>query len=216
MKTTLNSALFVLTTSLLVSPASGLSAEAESVVGTVARAGGKVTFAVTTNVPGISVHGRSNALEAAIETRESAMGAIHLHKVDAVVRVKTLATGMSVRDNHMRTLVFTTPTGDTPDLWFTAEGSTCVLSGPGLPAARCDLSGSLSIRGTARPFSIALEVSQNGGRLSAAGDGIVKLSAYGIEHPSQFGVTTADEVTLHLELTAAIPVVPMAASAGGQ
>ncbi len=44
----------------------------------------------------------------------------------------------------------------------------------------------------------------------AAGDGIVKLSSYGISRPSQLGVTTTDEVKLHLEFTAKAAASQMA------
>ena len=64
------------------------------------------------------------------------------------------------------------------------------------------VSGQLTIRGTERPFAITLNVKKVGNAYRAAGDGIVKLSTYGIARPSQLGVTTSDEVKLHLEFTA--------------
>ena len=57
-------------------------------------------------------------------------------------------------------------------------------------------------RGLLRPFTMTLTVSRDGGGFRAAGDGIVKLSAYGIEQPAQFGVRTRDDVKLHLDFTA--------------
>jgi hypothetical protein len=58
------------------------------------------------------------------------------------------------------------------------------------------------IRGTAKPFVIALKVTENNGTYRATGDSIVKLSTYGIEKPSQLGVRTEDEVKLKLDFTA--------------
>ena len=46
-----------------------------------------------------------------------------------------------------------------------------------------------------------LKVRADGSAFRAAGDGIVKLSDYGIEQPSQFGVKTSNEIQLHLEFT---------------
>ena len=43
---------------------------------------------------------------------------------------------------------------------------------------------------------------------------MVKLSAYGIERPSQLGVTTTDDVKLHLEFTAKATTSQMVARAG--
>ncbi|HXT30273.1 MAG TPA: hypothetical protein VN716_13360, partial [Vicinamibacterales bacterium] len=56
--------------------------------------------------------------------------------------------------------------------------------------------------GTARPFSISLKVTEDRDSYRASGDGIVKLSAYGIPQPSQLGVHTDDEIKLRLEFTA--------------
>ncbi len=66
----------------------------------------------------------------------------------------------------------------------------------------CTVSGQLTIRGTQRPFAMTLQVTGTGGGYRAAGLGTVKLSAWGIAQPSQFGVTTTDDVKLRLEFTA--------------
>ena len=49
---------------------------------------------------------------------------------------------------------------------------------------------------------MTLTISEDNGSMRASGQGIVKLSAYGIDQPSQLGVRTTDEVKLKLELTA--------------
>ena len=68
-------------------------------------------------------------------------------------------------------------------------------------ARSCEVSGSLAIRGVARPFSIPLKIRAEGAAYRATGESKVKLSDYGIEQPSQFGVRTADEVQLHIEFS---------------
>jgi hypothetical protein len=45
-------------------------------------------------------------------------------------------------------------------------------------------------------------VSRENGGFRAAGDGIVKLSTYAIDQPTQFGVRARDDVKLHLDFTA--------------
>ena len=64
------------------------------------------------------------------------------------------------------------------------------------------MSGDLAIRGIQRPFTMTLIVSRDGAGFRAAGDGVVKLSTYGIDQPSQLGVRTRDDVKLHLDFTA--------------
>jgi polyisoprenoid-binding protein YceI len=161
--------------------------------------GGTAVFAVDTNISAISVHGKSNALTARLRLRRTPDGAV-LEGIEAEVPVKSLGTGMGIRDSHMRKRIFTTEDGQVPDLKFAADKAVCAKA-----AARqstCELSGNLAIRGTARPFTVVMKVNEDGDTFRAVGDGTVTLSAYGIERPSQLGVTTADDVKLSFDLTA--------------
>jgi polyisoprenoid-binding protein YceI len=155
--------------------------------------GGTAAFEVGTNVGAISVHGKSNDLTARLKMRQAADGAV-LEGIEAAVPVKTIGTGMGLRDSHMRKYIFTTPDGQVPDLRFSADKAVCSKSEGKL--STCELSGILAIRGTERPFTVVLKVSEEGGTIRAVGDGKVALSAYGIERPSQLGVTTSDDVKL--------------------
>jgi polyisoprenoid-binding protein YceI len=173
--------------------------------------GGSAAFTVETNISAISVHGKSNALTARLRLRQAPDGAL-LEGIEAAVPVKSLVTGMGLRDEHMRKLVFTTGDGQLPDLRFSADKAVC--SKGAARQSTCELSGSLAIRGTARPFTIVLKVSEDGETLRAVGDGMVMLSAYGIERPSQLGVQTADDVKLHLDIKAK-PAGPSAVATAG-
>ena len=162
--------------------------------------GGTASFDVGTNVPALSVHGKSSALEARVKVRHGSDGPL-LEKIEATVPVKTIATGMSLRDEHMRKYVFTTQDGQAPDVRFVSDKAAC--SKVSANQSTCQVNGDLVIRGTARPFNIALKVTEdNGGTFHASGDSVVKLSAYGIERPSQLGVSTTDDVKLKLDFTA--------------
>jgi polyisoprenoid-binding protein YceI len=161
--------------------------------------GGTVTFDAGTNVSAISVHGKSTALEGHARVHQTEQGLLAIDEVEAAVPVSTLGTGMGLRDTHMRKYVFTTSDGQTPDVRLDAGHAVC---GPaGSHDMICQLSGSLAIRGQLRPFAMTLRISESGGTFRAAGDADIKLSAYQIERPSQLGVTTDDEVKLHLEFT---------------
>ena len=173
---------------------------------------GLVTFDVETNVFAVSVHGESKELEGKVRVLEGSEG-LRLEQLEAVVPVESLSTGMKLRDNHMKKYIFETPQGEVPDVRFTAERAECSPAGGG-NESRCVASGMLTIRGTARPFVIELAVTRNNDQFQVKGDGNVKLSAYGIERPSQFGVKTADDVKLHLELRAASTAPASALSAG--
>jgi polyisoprenoid-binding protein YceI len=161
--------------------------------------GGTATFAVDTNISAISVHGKSTSMTARLRFRQGPDGPV-LEGIEAALPVKSLNTGMGLRDEHMRKHIFTTEDGQLPDLRFTADKTAC--SKFVARQSTCDLSGTLVIRGTARPFTIAIKLTEDGDSIRAIGDGAVKLSAYGIERPSQLGVRTSDDVTLRFDLTA--------------
>jgi polyisoprenoid-binding protein YceI len=175
---------------------------------------GSVTFDVETNIFAVSVHGESKELDGKVRVHESATG-LRLEHIEAVVPVKSLKTGMKLRDDHMRKYIFQTPEGQVPDVRFTAERAEC-SQGNASAETKCVASGQLAIRGTARPFVIELAVVRENDGFRVTGDGIVKLSAYGIERPSQFGVKTADDVKLHLELSAESAAPAATLSAGKQ
>jgi len=160
---------------------------------------GTAAFEVGTNVGAISVHGKSSDLTARLRMRQSPEGAV-LEGIEAAVPVKSLGTGMGLRDNHMRKYIFTTSDGQQPDVRFSADKAVCTKADA--RQSTCELTGNLAIRGTERPFTVVLKVSEDGDTLRAVGDGKVTLSAYGIERPSQLGVTTEDNVKLRFDLTA--------------
>ena len=183
----------------LALPGHGLLAQSAGAANVVEVRGGTAVFVVDTNISAISVHGKSKALTARLRLRQGPDGAV-LEGIEAAVPVKSLGTGMELRDEHMRKYIFTTGDGQLPDLQFSADRAVC--SKTAARQSTCALSGKLAIRGTARPFMVVLKVSEDGDTFRAVGDGTVTLSVYGIERPSQLGVKTADDVKLRFDLTA--------------
>ncbi len=170
--------------------------------------GSAVRFTVPVNVKAFTIHGRVDDLSgsALLESRESGFV---LRRIEVSVRVESLDTGIALRDRHMRERVFQTTSGELPAVTFLAEEAGCPRVGE---RTRCTVDGSLSIRGTARPFSIDLDVVRDERGYRASGASIVRLSDYGIERPRKFGVITADEILLEIDLSsrASLPPVPAA------
>jgi polyisoprenoid-binding protein YceI len=159
---------------------------------------GVATFDAATNVPGIRIHGKSTSLSARAAIRSGEAGIV-VDRLEATIPVKTLNTGMGLRDDHMRKYVFTTADGRVPDLRFAAENVSCAGSDG---VSNCQVAGHLEIRGKTEPCEIALKVARDGAAFRAVGDTTVKLSAYDIPAPSQLGVRTEDEIKVHLEFVA--------------
>jgi polyisoprenoid-binding protein YceI len=174
------------------------ASETKTESGTIAVQAGTAVFVANTNVAAISIKGKSTALVAKLSLRRLAEG-LQLEHIDARLSVKTLATGMGLRDTHMRKYIFTTADGQVPDLQFEGANATC--SGSARDTT-CQVAGMLTIRGIARPFTLPLKIREEGSGFKASGDGVVKLSAYGIEQPSELGVKMTDDVQLHFDFAA--------------
>jgi polyisoprenoid-binding protein YceI len=175
---------------------------------------GTVSFDVGTNVPAVRVHGKSDSVTARARLESGPEGVV-LEQIEATVPVHSLKTGLALRDEHMRKYVFTTADGQVPDLRFLSDRADCLKPASG-QRSTCTVHGALVIRDTARPFTIVLTINEENGTLRASGDGIVKLSTYGIDQPSQLGVRTTDEVKLKLELTGRRLATPAAVSSRGE
>ena len=162
--------------------------------------GGTVKFIATTNIGAISIHGQSNALVGHVQAQPSG-GQINVDQLEARLDPKSLSTGMSLRDEHMRNKIFAV--GDAiPELKFAAGRIQCPHPDLAKETA-CLVQGTFTMRGIAKPFAISLKVRQAGqGAFRVSGEGRIKLTAFGVEPPCQLGVCVSDEVQLKLEFQA--------------
>jgi polyisoprenoid-binding protein YceI len=177
---------------------------------------GTAAFEAPTSVPGVEVKGVSNSVAGHVTIARDDQG-LAIEHVELAIPVRSLATGMKVRDEHMRKYIFTDANSQLPDIRFTADSIFCNAS-PSALEFPCQAAGTLAIRGTPHAFSMKLNVRQQGGArvaFRASGDALVKLSDFGIARPSQFGVSASNEVKLHLEFSAK-QGVPSTTAAGGE
>ena len=174
--------------------------------------GGTVTFDVGTNISAVSVHGKSSNVRGLARLRKEGAQLI-LEDVAATLPVEALTTGMSLRDDHMKKYIFTTADQKLPELKFTGSNMACPVDAGG--DGSCKITGKMTIRGVEKPLTVALKV-KAGAAYRAILDGAIKLSDYGIERPSQFGVKCADDVKIHIELAGKETVESSATRAGGE
>jgi polyisoprenoid-binding protein YceI len=174
---------------------------------------GVAAFHVGTNIPAIEVSGKSGALQARVRMQRDNSG-LRLEQIEAWVPAESIKTGMAIRDAHMQRMIFTNAQGQAPDLRFESGEGHCPGVMPGKEVA-CSISGTLAIRGTPRPFTIPLKVRQDGSAaFRVSGDGVVKLSDYGIDQPTQLGVKTLNEVRIHLDFSGKETALVAAAPGG--
>jgi polyisoprenoid-binding protein YceI len=189
----------------------GSAASKSAMPGTVTIDNGIATFSVQTNITAIEVSGKSTAVQARVQVRHDGLDTAVQH-IEARMPVKSLNTGMGLRDEHMRRHIFTTASGDIPDLRFESGEIDCPAVSPGREIT-CVIAGSLAIRDVPRAFSMSLKLRHDGAALRASGDGTIKLADYGIERPTQLGVKIANEVKIHLDLSSR-EVATMTAAVG--
>jgi polyisoprenoid-binding protein YceI len=188
--------------SLVFGVAAGTTAANDATPVMLEVSSGTVAFEVGTNVPGVEVKGKTNAVTAHIQINSTAEGVL-VQRMDALVPVRTLSTGMKVRDEHMRKYVFTTADGQMPDILFSASEGVCTRTGPSHDLS-CRVPGALEIRGTSHPveITVAAKEEKSARAFHATGSTTVKLTDFHIEAPSQLGVKTSNEVKLRFDFTA--------------
>jgi polyisoprenoid-binding protein YceI len=169
-------------------------------VSNLAVQGGKVKFDASTNISAVSVHGESSQMTASFQVRNSG-NQMEVIGVQAKLDPKSLSTGMSLRDDHMRNKVFASGNGVYPDLEFVATKVACPGAAQG-QEIMCPVSGEISLRGTKKPFVMNLKIRNEGNSYRATGGGTLKLTAFGVEPPCQLGVCVKDDVKLQIEFQA--------------
>jgi polyisoprenoid-binding protein YceI len=164
---------------------------------------GVASFDVKTNVSAVSVHGKSDRLNAHLQVRQEGQQ-LTLENIEARLDPKTISTGMSLRDDHMRSKIFTTQDGKIPELVFRAERVTCAAPASGQQAS-CDVAGTFFVRDIGRPLRMGLKLRSDGKQSDSYrvnGEGVVDLNHYEIEPPSQLGVRVANVVRLRVDFLA--------------
>src|SRR3977135_100217 len=84
----------------------GPAASAPAMLRTVTVENGVATFYVPTNITAIEVSGKSTAGQARVKDRQDGH-AMTLQHIEAWMPIKSLNTGMGLRDEHMRKHIFT-------------------------------------------------------------------------------------------------------------
>lgn len=165
--------------------------------------GGTVSFTADTNFSAVTVHGKSDRLMARFRIREEE-GNLVIENLDAELDSSNLTTGMNIRDRHMRERIFTTSNGSVPPLRFHSDQVTCPAAGGGAQSA-CEFNGTFFLRGVGQPLKVALRIRPEGSgkrQYRVSGQGTIRLSEFGIEPPTQLGVTVKDDVNLRLDFLA--------------
>lgn len=159
-----------------------------------------VSFLATTNLSAVSIHGQSKELKAhALVSHEN--GQLLLENLDASVDPKSINTGISMRDHHMREKIFSDGSSNVPELNFHSNRAVCADPAKGKESI-CQVEGTFSLRGTSKPFALPLRIKSEGSRYRLSAEGQLKLTDYGITPPCQLGVCVTDGVKIKIDMLA--------------
>lgn len=147
-----------------------------------------IEFTAPCSVKSMTIKGQASEL-----TGQALRTGDRITSGEVKVPVKSLKTGMAMRDEHMRERIFKAADGTYPDLTFKATQSNCAT---GSAEMHCSIQGLFSIRGTEKPATFdCTSTDQN---LSCRSN--LKLSDYSIEQPSQLGIKVSNDISVDIQL----------------
>jgi polyisoprenoid-binding protein YceI len=156
--------------------------------------GGKVSFAVGSNVPFVKVFGSSSAVNGSGEGTVAGNVA-QVRSAHFEVDPKTLKTGISLRDQHMYEHVFTGANGSiTPVVLRT--GAFQAKRNPASGKWEADFQAQLTLRGVTRPVRFHGSAEQKGSRIMISAEGVVKTSEFGVKPITYSGARVNDGVNI--------------------
>lgn len=122
---------------------------------------GSIKFTANTNVKMFKFTGEVKDLSSTLVRTQGSLSSFELR-----IPVKSLQTGMGIRDKHMQERIFTASDNSMPDITYKATGADC-QPGKSSTEQSCSLKGEMSIRGVKKtvPLTVLLE---NGSKVSGS------------------------------------------------
>jgi polyisoprenoid-binding protein YceI len=147
---------------------------------------------------GGSFEAKTNALSGQLVVDPQKSGAV---EGSLTVDLRTLATGINLRDNHMREGYLEVQKGDG---FQAATLSKIQLGGidPTLPVGKATFRGTLTLHGQEREVTGTADIKRSGSTLKVQASFPVKVSDFAIASPTYLGVGVRDEVTIAVSFQA--------------
>jgi polyisoprenoid-binding protein YceI len=164
---------------------------------------GGVSFNVGTNIPYLSVSGKSSAVSGGGVASVSGNAAT-VRNLRFEVDPKTLKTGMKLRDSHLYDKVFKASDGSTPHVVLQAARFDAVQK-PGTSRWEGTLQAQLTIRGVTKPVVFQASLEKKGKGAIVTAHGTVKTSNFGVAKISYAGATVNDDVSVSVTNLAVEP-----------
>jgi predicted outer membrane repeat protein len=115
------------------------------------------------------------------------------------VPLRNLATGISLRDDHMRNKYL--QVGSFPNAELSVDRATIHFpNGDGTSSG--DASGTMAIHGKTKNVSFHYNIARTGGALHVGGTTKLDIRDYGIDVPSYLGVTVKPDIDVEVQFTA--------------
>lgn len=142
-----------------------------------------IDFVARTNVPGVSVEGKSENINVSYNAQKLTGSSFQLDVFD-------MKTGMDKRDQHLREKVFKAENRGDAKILFEAMNLDCSSS--------CQLKGSLQIKDVKKEMTIPVSVSQDKKKIE--GSTLLSLTDFNLPRPSFMGVKVENEIEIKFVL----------------
>jgi len=133
---------------------------------------GTIKFVANTNVKMFKFTGEVKDLTSTVTRTKGAISAFELH-----IPVKSIKTGMDVRDKHMNERIFEDANKTLPDLVYQASKVDCQPAAPASPQT-CQVTGNLTMRGETKPLPLTLTLNND---KDVSGSAVIDVLQFGVK-----------------------------------
>lgn len=133
---------------------------------------GNIKFLANTNVKMFKFTGEVKDLSSSLVRTSGTLSSFELK-----IPVKSIKTGMDIRDKHMQERIFTATDNSMPDITYKASKADC-KQGSSASEQNCVITGELNIRGEKQPFPLIV-VLKDGSKVS--GSAIIDVLQFGVK-----------------------------------
>ena len=159
----------------------------------------KVTFKAVGRPSALKIEGKSSQLVSKLDLEKG------LLKGSMEFELKTLDTGLALRDRHMKEKYLEVEKHPLTRLELSPTALPPALLAPTGGTESLKTQGELTLHGVTRPGEVQAVLARKEGPLRVQSSFALKLTDFGIDIPKFAGITVAEDVTIEVEFAVAAP-----------
>jgi hypothetical protein len=157
----------------------------------------KLEFNVLTNVPAVEFSGELTGSGKFLMNHTVDKNGAEVVSMESVsIPIKSLTTGIDMRDEHMWDKIFKDKAGLMPNLELVSKSACPIKSGKNI----CQIKGIISFAGKSSELLAKVVITKSEALIKMDSNFSISLTKMGITPPSYMGVTVEDNVEVKMEL----------------